>query len=48
MHKDLVRQSSLALPLAVDQLVEGDLVDLALNDSSGFLIVFVLLIYKNL
>ena len=35
--KALVRQSSSALPLAVDQVVVGDLVDLALDHSSGFL-----------
>ena len=35
--KALVRQPSLALPLAVNQVVMGDLVDLALDDSSGFL-----------
>ena len=35
--KALVRQSSVALPLAVEQVVVGDLSELALGDSSGFL-----------
>jgi nucleoside-diphosphate-sugar epimerase len=35
--KALVRQSSVALPLAVEQVVVGDLADLTLSDSSGFL-----------
>ena len=33
--KALVRQSSEALPLAVEQIIVGDLADLALGDSSG-------------
>ena len=35
--KALVRQSFMALPLAVEQVVMGDLADLTLSDSSGFL-----------
>jgi nucleoside-diphosphate-sugar epimerase len=35
--KALVRQPSVALPLAVEQVVMGDLADLTLSDSSGFL-----------
>jgi nucleoside-diphosphate-sugar epimerase len=35
--KTLVRQSSGALPLDVEQVVVGDMAELALNDSSGFL-----------
>jgi nucleoside-diphosphate-sugar epimerase len=35
--KVLVRQSYAALPLAVEQVVVGDLADLALDDSSNFL-----------
>jgi nucleoside-diphosphate-sugar epimerase len=35
--KALVRQSSVALPLAVEQVVIGDFTNLTLSDSSGFL-----------
>jgi len=35
--KALVRQSSVGLPLTVEQVVVGDLAELALDDSSGFL-----------
>ncbi|MDB9973234.1 NAD-dependent epimerase/dehydratase family protein, partial [Oceanospirillaceae bacterium] len=35
--KALVRQSSIALPVAVDQVVVGDLVELTMDSSSGFL-----------